>query len=294
MFRVFFLVFLASCTLVSCSNPTAMFASPTPTPTCGQQFVGYNKLIQPILQEWDDAAKLANNTSRISLSPQIESMQAIRRRMSALEHAPCLDAVHSAVTDGMGHDIDTFIAFMGQNDYDQGIAQREAKQSWNKAFALMDEVTGVTANTQPNPLDSMVVDSFIPSPLTIMPTDMNWNLLGGSPRNTTAEKYYAVNSSGTSGDVGFIALLRYEVDDVVEIAYSGVLKGIQAGGSNALSVESLGPRGRELTEIDTFVRSSVVFTSCDTVVFMVMPLGRDATRLIAESINQRLTGTCKE
>lgn len=126
--------------LTSCSSPTALLLSPTPTPTCSMQFVDYNKQIQPLLQEWDDAIKLASSTARISLAPQIQSMQDIRRRFVAFDHASCLDTIHTTIAESMEYDVDSLLAFMADDVSAQVRAQGNAKITWDLAFQYMRDL----------------------------------------------------------------------------------------------------------------------------------------------------------
>lgn len=92
--------------------PTAV---PIPTiPPCATEARAFIDTAKPMAERWDDAAKLAGSTSRMSLAPQIASMQAIRRDAQALEAPPCAEQSKQYLLEAMDKTIDAYIAFLGQ------------------------------------------------------------------------------------------------------------------------------------------------------------------------------------
>lgn len=83
-------------------------------PTCAEQAGPQLKELQAIAVEWDDAYKLASQTPRASLSGQIASLQAIRRKAQDLAMPECASSAKTALVDSMDNSINGFIAFLGQ------------------------------------------------------------------------------------------------------------------------------------------------------------------------------------
>ena len=71
-------------------------------------------LLQQYAQEWDDAVHLADSTSRISLAPQIATLQRIRRDVVAQEWPDCGQAAQQHLVKHMDYTIEGFIGFLGQ------------------------------------------------------------------------------------------------------------------------------------------------------------------------------------
>lgn len=98
--------------LTACNNPLA--ATPTPTPTCVQLAQPTMQELESIAREWDDANKLAGQTPRASLAPQIDKLQATRRKVQDMQVPSCVDAAHRAFIESMDATIDGYIAFLGR------------------------------------------------------------------------------------------------------------------------------------------------------------------------------------
>jgi hypothetical protein len=78
----------------------------------------YNAIVEPLLEEWDDAVIIANQTPRVSLPNVIPELQGIRRRTEDLEIEECFEDAHLFLVKYMDYTIEAFIAFMGQEDDD--------------------------------------------------------------------------------------------------------------------------------------------------------------------------------
>lgn len=83
----------------------------------------YNTAVKPLLEEWDDAISIANQTPRGSLPSVIPGLQEIRRRTENLEIEECFEDAHPFLVKYMDYTIDAFIAFMGQED-DSVVSQK--------------------------------------------------------------------------------------------------------------------------------------------------------------------------
>lgn len=64
---------------------------------------------------WVDAVRVADATSRVSLSGPVSNLQAIRRETDALLLPDCLAASRQKLTEGMQHQIDGFLTFMANS-----------------------------------------------------------------------------------------------------------------------------------------------------------------------------------
>lgn len=95
-------LFLASCGV------------PGLTQSCAEQSKEFLDQIQPIAREWDDAAKLANQTPRMGLSVQIANLQAIRRKVQDMKPPECAKQVQEKLTESMDATIQGYLDFMTQ------------------------------------------------------------------------------------------------------------------------------------------------------------------------------------
>src|SRR3954471_24894000 len=65
-----------------------------------------------IEQRWSDGVELAGATSKIALSPQVATLQTIRRDLNALEVDDCLALAKTSYVQHMNYVIAGFLAFM--------------------------------------------------------------------------------------------------------------------------------------------------------------------------------------
>ncbi len=90
---------------------------PTPTPLGRCSTADAQRLINTLqskAQEWDDANQLANSTPRISLAPQVQNLQRIRREAAALSVPTCGTKAHALMVSYMDTTINAYIDFLGQ------------------------------------------------------------------------------------------------------------------------------------------------------------------------------------
>lgn len=71
-----------------------------------------NQAIDDAYTRWTDAIKVADSTSRVSLSGPVSTLQAIRRDTQGITVAPCMDAAKASLLASMDHTIEGFLAFM--------------------------------------------------------------------------------------------------------------------------------------------------------------------------------------
>lgn len=125
------------------STPTRVLFPPvnTPTPTpitsdCKPKKVTpFLEDFDRILEEWDDADDLARNTGRGSLSPAIQRLQEVKRKVGELEDI-CIAVVElkEATTEYMELSIDSYLLFMAQEE-DSKVAAKFSEAS--KAFGIV-------------------------------------------------------------------------------------------------------------------------------------------------------------
>ena len=75
----------------------------------------YHDTMKPLLQKWDDAITLANQTPRMQLAAQIQNLQSIRREVAAVEVQSCLQDTHAILLRAMDLQINGFLSFLAQD-----------------------------------------------------------------------------------------------------------------------------------------------------------------------------------
>jgi len=106
----------------------------------------YNAAVEPLLEEWDDAVSIANQTPRVGLPNVIPELQGIRRRTEDtedLEIEECFEDAHSFLIKYMDYTIEAFIAFMGQED-DSVVTQKFslAQTNFETYLIKLDQAVG--------------------------------------------------------------------------------------------------------------------------------------------------------
>lgn len=136
------LLLLSACAIMPGVVPTA---TPTRDPNVcmPEDVTKYKTLTREIVSQFEDAFQLASNTPRITLSPVIQNMQAIRREAQALELPVCTHNAQNRLIDYMDVSINAFSAFMGQRPEDEvnglfNAAQLRRSQYYETADALDD------------------------------------------------------------------------------------------------------------------------------------------------------------
>lgn len=109
------LIILISIAVSSCAG-TSPFGGPTqtPDPCSASELVKYAEAIEDVSRRFDDAYNLANNTSRMSLSPVIGDLQEIRRDAQDLDVPRCALDTKTNLVNYMDAIIDAFLAFLAQ------------------------------------------------------------------------------------------------------------------------------------------------------------------------------------
>lgn len=71
-----------------------------------------NQALDSLLGRWDDAVKLASNTSRIALSGPVTTLQSIKREAERLTVSPCMDQAKRLLLKSMESTTEGFLEFM--------------------------------------------------------------------------------------------------------------------------------------------------------------------------------------
>jgi hypothetical protein len=109
------LVLLGLLALAACGAPFAGDAPPTAVPICStRDGKKVYDLVKQYAQEWDDADKLAQSTSRLTLSPQVAVLQRIRRDVQAQEYPPCGQKAQSKLVETMDYTIEGYLEFLAE------------------------------------------------------------------------------------------------------------------------------------------------------------------------------------
>jgi len=110
------------------NSDTSMESTPMPTPkpivACPQEEVDvYIKEYGYIMEEWDDTYKIAQSTSRMSLSSVIGDLQSIKREISRLDAPECAHYISDITSVAMESSIDALLSFLGQDS--DSVVQRK-------------------------------------------------------------------------------------------------------------------------------------------------------------------------
>lgn len=103
---------------------------------CHVQAAEFTETLQTYFDDWDDANNVARSTSRVSLSPAISELQAIRREVAELAAPTCAVEVHNMFIDYMDKTIDSYLSFMA-NEGDSVLSQKfeDASTAFDKFTA---------------------------------------------------------------------------------------------------------------------------------------------------------------
>lgn len=105
--------------LTATAETQSLNTEQTTTATCLAEAKVYADAIKSVAQEWDDATKLAGQTGRGQLAPQVANLQEIKRKADAVAVPTCAAVAHEYLVDSMNANIDGFLAFMSQKPDDE-------------------------------------------------------------------------------------------------------------------------------------------------------------------------------
>ncbi len=137
----------------------------TPTPICAERARVFTRAAEPIIEEWQDALELAGNAPRMSLAPQVEKLQEIRRRVRALESNECARVAQDLLVQSMDHTITAYLDFMAQRADDVVQASFEAATANLSQFT--DEMNRLGRSIEAG-VDVAAVPTYTPLP-TLVP-----------------------------------------------------------------------------------------------------------------------------
>ena len=95
----------------------------------------YLSQVQPIAQEWDDAANLASSTPRMSLPIQIARLQEVRRKAQVVIVYDCTRPAHEALLGAMDRTIVAYTDFLAQKP------EKDVQDRFTAAADLMKTFT---------------------------------------------------------------------------------------------------------------------------------------------------------
>lgn len=107
-----------------------------------------------LIGKWDDAVTLAEQTPRMAVADRIESLQAIRRELTAFEVPSCADGAKAHLAKHMTGVIDGFLLFLGKEEYASPAKFQEARDEKERFLQERARITGIprpTAIPEPTP-----------------------------------------------------------------------------------------------------------------------------------------------
>lgn len=107
---------LAVLFLVACSGTGSDLQSVVSGPSCAEESAEYIANVEDLIQRWDDANAIANNTARIALSEPVSELQALRREAANMTSPTCAEEVHEQLLRYMNLTIDSYLAFMSESE----------------------------------------------------------------------------------------------------------------------------------------------------------------------------------
>ncbi len=102
-----------------------------------------SKQLLNLINQWQDAYNIARSTSRIGLAAPVQSLQALRREVEALEVPPCLTAARGYLVQHMNRIVDGFLSFMAQQD--DAVVQAKFDQADAALTQYTDEMNRIAA-----------------------------------------------------------------------------------------------------------------------------------------------------
>ncbi len=157
MLRKMVIVGLLLGVLVNCgpqapAEQTSVEKTQVAIDACKSDVAAYKTTMQPTIDKWNDAVKLAGQTSRVALASQISELQAIKREATSVVVAECIKSTHDYFTSSMDDTIEAFLAFLSQK------SEPTIQQHFESPAAAMTNY-----NTQIEILTTGVVPTPVPT-----------------------------------------------------------------------------------------------------------------------------------
>ena len=131
--------------------PVELKPAPTSTPACNPTSVSdFLSKSDKTLREFDDANKLADQTPRMALAAEIQSLQKIHQQYDDIQAPDCAKKYQEFISSAMGNYIAGFLGFLGSADYSPQADFRAADTNLNEATAELVNVH-LTASGLPTP-----------------------------------------------------------------------------------------------------------------------------------------------
>jgi len=112
----------------------------TPVPqTCSVLSESFLAETKTLLAEWDDAKKVAQSSTRVTMGPQVSMLQEIRRRFMGLNAPTCAKQYQDAMARSMNKTMDSYLAFM------QNLSESAVRVHREMAAEALDEANQALA-----------------------------------------------------------------------------------------------------------------------------------------------------
>ena len=195
---ILFALALTATLLVGCVF-TVLFAPDgllSPQRRCARQVAAWRDEAQPHIEEWLDVVTLADNTSRMNLSPLIRDMQTIRRAVQDVEAPRCAVVAVSHLDTSMDSAIRAYTAFMAQES--STVVSAAMKES-TKELALFQREIKELGDVPPAPLwqTSVTIMDALLALLPKSPYPRDTYINGYDP--TSGERLASVQIVGNDG-----------------------------------------------------------------------------------------------
>jgi hypothetical protein len=259
----------------------------------------YGAEMKPITLEWDDALKLATQTSRGQLADQIAALQAIKRKADAITVPECAVIAHEHLVKSMNASIDSLLDFMSQKD--ELLVAAKIEEATNEMAAYKSELEIATsaplATAVPpgTPVPTRVVvaipDDALPGILwtegdlegmTVKPIDAIANPFKGGVTSYA----YRVFDKGSSVGVLTVTAFNTPADALaaVQKETTGAGKGVtmsRAPGQGDLAFSTAG-RSPEMT----------IMARCSVAVRIELPGEAKDHAVFIRKVDDRITAIC--
>lgn len=129
-------------TVTPTTTPTPTIV-PTPTPAMDCELSDVDELIQELddsIQRWKDIMSVAEQTSKIALSPVVVQLQDIRRQTNAIDSPDCGKFIRNYIAIAMSYDIKSLLEFLSdETEENLTYSIERANSVWIFAVEKLDE-----------------------------------------------------------------------------------------------------------------------------------------------------------
>lgn len=242
---------------------------------CRRLAVDYQAQMQPIFDEWQDQTKLAGQTSRTNLPPQISTLQTIKRKADAITLPQCAEKAHASLISSMNNTIDGFLAFMAEES-DTKVQQLFANALADTETYHAELFIAATGHALPTPFPTEVPPTPTYAPGMALTSDdlagledaLLWHgdiqysvfsRLSREPRMEQALAFYAQAVTAEPGgrDLGWIEVYVFADEASTKAAMDSYLQQFPSSSSQITEVGDIA-----YTHGSSSTRTDVVFQRC--------------------------------